>query len=91
MDGFDSFGLLNKKILNYTYFGVLVCYVCETHTMQEDVRGELELAFSNLVGPRITLKSSGLVANTFTTGPHQWPWSINSAFSFGTQRQRVWE
>ena len=43
MDGFDSFCLLNKKILNYTYFGVLVCYVCETHTMHEEVRGELEL------------------------------------------------
>lgn len=59
--------------------------------MHEEVRGELELAFSNLVGPRITLKSSGLVANRFTTEPHHCPWSINSAFSFGTQRQGVWE
>lgn len=50
--------------------------------MHEEVRGELELDVANRVGPRITLKSSGLVAHTFTTEPHHWPWPINSAFSF---------
>lgn len=58
---------------------MLLRSVCGTHTMHEEVRGELELDVANRVGPRITLKSSGLVAHTFTTEPHHWPWPINSA------------